>query len=178
MSVTTGPAIIKSDVTLHKAVRHDGGGWSVTWLPGRILSPAQAAAAISLADDVAQRGYELNNPLSPRWARIDRWAAELGMTGIVAKSEVDMTPMQRAAKYPAAPAPIKFLVTTHEMGDRTRVNISAHDVEAGIAPFNVGGMTVDVRGGRSRADANQYFTEIIAAVHAELAADVDAEAVR
>jgi hypothetical protein len=55
-----------------------GGGWQVSWLPGRTLDRNQAITAMTIASTVGGRGVpRADNPI---WLHLDGWAAELGLT--------------------------------------------------------------------------------------------------
>lgn len=78
---------ITSNETTHTAKRfpfqNPPPAWSVTWLPGRILTLDQAVTAMTIAEavtgpvDLADRDQEWH-------LFVDRWAAELGLTGPIA----------------------------------------------------------------------------------------------
>lgn len=149
----------------------DSGAWTVTWLPGRAVSRLQAIAAMKIAEAVTRQAEELKDPLCPVWRQIDAWAAELGMTGVMALNDALASPEEHAARPSSLERTIvQFRVTTTQLGKRTRVNISAHDGAAQMfaAPFDVSSITVDVEGGRPRADTTQYFAELIRALHRAL----------
>jgi hypothetical protein len=70
-----------SDETRHTARAAEGGGWVVSWLPGRTLTQNQAITAMTIAEAVAAHADELGNSGSRWWLHIDEWAAEMGLTG-------------------------------------------------------------------------------------------------
>jgi hypothetical protein len=72
----TGEAMT-SDTTPHSA-RAEGDGWTVTWLPGRVLTRNQAITAMVLAETVASG---IGDHTDQRWLFIESWANELGITG-------------------------------------------------------------------------------------------------
>lgn len=76
MALTITGKLIRGDQTAHTAAQGDA-GWSVTWLPGRVLSQSQAVTAMMIAQ-AAGGGLE---PGDRRWPHIDGWAAELGLAG-------------------------------------------------------------------------------------------------
>jgi hypothetical protein len=67
-----------SNVTKHTARRLRPDEWTVSWLPGRRLDRNQATTAMVLAEAVATNELHCDHRL---WPHIDRWAAELGLTG-------------------------------------------------------------------------------------------------
>ena len=52
MSITITAQAMTSDTTWHSA-RADGDRWSVTWLPGQVLTRSQATTAMILAKTVS-----------------------------------------------------------------------------------------------------------------------------
>lgn len=81
MSVRISAAAMVSDTTRHRADRyaHQGpAGWVVSWLPDRRLSYDQAVTAMVLAEVVATEELDCGNRM---WPHLDRWAAELGLSG-------------------------------------------------------------------------------------------------
>lgn len=62
-----------SNRTAHTASRGDS-GWTVTWLPGQLLTQNQAVTAMTIAD------IGPGAAAGPLRAHIDGWAAELGTT--------------------------------------------------------------------------------------------------
>jgi hypothetical protein len=64
--------------TPHNAMA-TGGGWRVSWLPGRALTRNQAITAMTIATVVGGRGVDLSD--DPIWSHLDNWAAELGLSG-------------------------------------------------------------------------------------------------
>jgi hypothetical protein len=56
-----------------------GDGWRVSWLPGRVLTRNQATTAMVIATIVGGLGMRLSD--DPIWLFLDRWAAELGLSG-------------------------------------------------------------------------------------------------
>ena len=85
VTLQIGSERITSDVTGHRATLDLAGGWSVSWLPGRVLDRSQATTAMVLAERVAELQSEGQSTVvdhtHPMWPLIDRWAAELGLTG-------------------------------------------------------------------------------------------------
>lgn len=71
--------LVTSLATGHHARRLTGeGGWLVTWFPGRVLTRDQAVTAMTLAATVATEQLHCGHPM---WEQVDRWAAELGLSG-------------------------------------------------------------------------------------------------
>lgn len=69
-----------STTTRHFATRVDADAelWEVSWLPAQLLTRNQAVTAMTLAEVVAVEDMHSNNP---KWAFVDNWARELGLTG-------------------------------------------------------------------------------------------------
>jgi hypothetical protein len=81
-----------SEQTRHTARAAAGGGWAVSWLPGRTLTQNQAVTAMTIAEAVVVHAGELADSLSRWWLHIDRWAAELGITGPEAVAGSSLSP--------------------------------------------------------------------------------------
>lgn len=64
-----------------------GADWTVSYLPGRLLTQSQATTAMILAEyvDVMPAGKEFD---SGHWARIETWAAELNISGAEAVAKI------------------------------------------------------------------------------------------
>ena len=73
-----------SDTTPHSA-RAEGGGWTVTWLPGRVLTRNQATTAMVLVETVAGG---VGDHTDKQWLFIEEWANELGITGADAVGKI------------------------------------------------------------------------------------------
>jgi hypothetical protein len=176
MTVKFGDRQITSNFSHHSAAMKSDGSWTVTWLPGRTLTRAQATTAMMIAEAVRTHTDDLADNDSEMWGRMDNWAAELGVTGPHAVVEASLDPedhgvadQDRAAGDEKAN--MRFLVTTAELGRAgTKVHVSAHGVgrDVDTAPFAVRGFTVRARGERRRGEAMAYFAEIIADLHAAL----------
>ena len=71
MNRTVTDKLIGSTDTPHTAER-SGSGWTVTWLPGRVLTPSQAEAAMNIAEE---RGTIPAHPQCGATApcRVDGW---------------------------------------------------------------------------------------------------------
>ena len=67
-----------------------GGGWQVSWLPGRTLNRNQAITAMIIASTVGGNGVpRADNPI---WLHLDGWAAELSLTAPGAVARVPARP--------------------------------------------------------------------------------------
>lgn len=78
-ALTITDKIMRSNQTRHSAAAAAGDGWTVTWLPGRVLTRNQAITAMTIAQLVGGRGVGLSD--DPIWPHIENWAAELGLSG-------------------------------------------------------------------------------------------------
>jgi hypothetical protein len=78
--LTITDKIMRSDQTQHVATPADGGGWWVTWLPGREFTRNEAITAMTLAE-FACSGDGMGLSDDPRWIEVDALAAELGLSG-------------------------------------------------------------------------------------------------
>jgi len=75
--ITITDTQMSSPATPHTAAA-SGGGWEVSWLPGRTLDRNQAITAMTIADIIGGRGVpRVDDPI---WMHLDGWAAELGLT--------------------------------------------------------------------------------------------------
>jgi hypothetical protein len=85
---------MSSDATRHTAKR-TGDGWSVTWLPGRVLTHSQAITALTIAEsvDAALDPYSETRV----WPHVAGWAAELGLSDVDAVAEASLPPEFHAA---------------------------------------------------------------------------------
>ena len=81
-----------SPATPHTATA-TGGGWQVSWLPGRTLDRNQAITAMTIADMVGGTGVPRAD--DPIWLFLDGWAAELGLTAPGAVARVSESPAGR-----------------------------------------------------------------------------------
>lgn len=86
MKITVTETTMRATSTGH-TTRRDNGGWTVTWLPGQVLTRKHAVTAMKIA--AAARLARAAD--SPARALLREWAAELGMPG------------SRAARMAAAP---------------------------------------------------------------------------
>lgn len=89
MGTTINEDSMTSDATRHTAARTER-GWAVTWLPGRVLTQAEAVTAMTIAEhvDAALDPYSETRI----WPHIDQWAAELGLSGTDAVAEASLAP--------------------------------------------------------------------------------------
>jgi hypothetical protein len=78
-----------SPATPHTATA-TGGGWQVSWLPGRTLNRNQATTAMVIANLVGDKGVPRAD--DPVWLFLDGWAAELGLTAPGAVARVSEPP--------------------------------------------------------------------------------------
>jgi hypothetical protein len=123
-----------SDLTRHTA-RAAGGGWTVSWLPGRTLTQNQAVTAMTIAEIVAEHAGDLAGSGSAWRIHVDGWAAELGITGPHAVAEASLSPEDRA-DMPA----VITLAFDSEPGRRGY--LVALDRATGMARVRIGGETV------------------------------------
>ena len=73
-----------------------GGGWQVSWLPGRTLDRNQAITAMTIANIVGGKGVpRADNPI---WLHLDGWAAELGLTAPAAVARAAEPLQEREAE--------------------------------------------------------------------------------
>ena len=75
--VTITDISMSSPATPHTATA-TGGGWTVSWLPGRTMTRDQATTAMVIANLVGCRGVPRAD--DPIWLHLDGWAAELSLT--------------------------------------------------------------------------------------------------
>ena len=71
--------------TPHHSARADGDGWTVTWLPGRVLTRNHATTVMVLAETVAGG---IGDHTDKRWLFIEGCADELGITGTEAVGKI------------------------------------------------------------------------------------------
>jgi hypothetical protein len=87
---------MSSDLTRHTARAAAGGGWTVSWLPGRTLTQSQAVTAMTIAEAVKAHAEDLADNGSHWWLHVDGWAAELAITGPFAVAEASLSPEDHA----------------------------------------------------------------------------------
>ena len=97
MATRISDSEMTSGLTRHTARAADGGGWTVSWLPGRTLTQNQAITAMTIAEAVTEHADGLADNGSRWWVLIDQWAAELGITGPHAVAEASLSPEDREA---------------------------------------------------------------------------------
>ena len=90
--ITITDTTMASPATPHTATA-TGGGWEVSWLPGRTLTQNQATTAMAIADMVGGTGVPRAD--DPIWLFLDGWAAELGLTAPGAVARVSEPPTGR-----------------------------------------------------------------------------------
>lgn len=92
--ITITDTAMTSPATPHTATA-TGGGWTVSWLPGRTLDRNQATTAMTIADIVGTTGVpRVDDPI---WMFLDGWAAELGLTAPGAVARASEPPGEREA---------------------------------------------------------------------------------
>jgi len=90
--ITITDTAMTSPATPHTATA-TGGGWQVSWLPGRTLDRNQAITAMTIADMVGGTGVPRAD--DPIWLHLDGWAAELGLTAPGAVARASEPPVGR-----------------------------------------------------------------------------------
>ena len=92
MALTTTNHLIRSADAPHTAGLGDG-GWTVPWLPGRVLTEGQAAA-IETAEAASQIPADCNPEAYNEgfWPRVDAWAGQFGLTGPAAIMQASEVP--------------------------------------------------------------------------------------
>jgi hypothetical protein len=95
MATRISDAEMASDLTRHTARAAEGGGWTVSWIPGRTLTHSQAVTALTIAEAVVTHADDLADNGSRWWLHVDQWAAELGITGPHAVAEASLSPEDR-----------------------------------------------------------------------------------
>jgi hypothetical protein len=91
--ITITDTSMTSPATRHTAIA-TGGGWKVSWLPGRTLDRNQAITAMTIADIVGGGVPRADDPI---WMHLDGWAAELSLTAPAAVARVSQPPAERQA---------------------------------------------------------------------------------
>ena len=90
--ITITDTTMTSPATPHTATT-TGGGWQVSWLPGRTLNRNQATTAMVIANIVGSKGVPRAD--DPIWLFLDGWAAELSLTAPGAVARVSEPPTGR-----------------------------------------------------------------------------------
>lgn len=128
-----------SDQTRHAATAWPVPGeptlWSVTWLPGRVLTRDQAVTAMTIAEMVVERAHILADSSSRLWWHMNGWAEELGITGPNAVAEASLSPEDHAGM-----PRVRTLAEDSEPG-RTGYLLEL-DKSTGVATVRIGGETV------------------------------------
>jgi hypothetical protein len=124
-----------SNQTRHTAQAAPGGGWTVSWLPGRTLTQNQAVTAMTIAEAVAAHADDLADSASRWWLHVDGWAAELGITGPNAVAEASLSPEDHAGM------PRVTTLAPDAQPGRTGY-LLALDKSTGTARVRIGGETV------------------------------------
>jgi hypothetical protein len=80
MALIITETTITSDQSTHTASQTPGRprGWQVSWLPGQTFDRDTATTAMILADIAGKRDLRHGHRL---WPVVERWAADLGLTG-------------------------------------------------------------------------------------------------
>jgi hypothetical protein len=80
-----------SDHSAHTARQAPGTqrGWEVSWLPGQILDRDTATTAMILADIAGKGDLRQGHR---HWPVVERWAADLGLTGPDAITQASQPP--------------------------------------------------------------------------------------
>jgi hypothetical protein len=77
MALTVTSKLMRSTETSHIG-RFTDGGWTVSWLPDRVLSEDDAGVAMVIAETAAGGIWQ---PDDPRWPALEALASRLGLTG-------------------------------------------------------------------------------------------------
>jgi hypothetical protein len=126
-----------SEQTRHTARAAAGGGWSVSWLPGRTLTQNQAVTAMTIAEAVVTHVDELADSASRWWLHVDGWAAELGITGPEAVAHASLSPEDHA-DMPAV------VTTALDSKPGRRGYLLSTDPATGTARVRIDGETVTI----------------------------------
>jgi hypothetical protein len=128
MATKITDAEMTSDSTRHTA-QATGDGWAVSWLPGRTLTQNQAVTAMTLAEEVTTHTDDLADAASRWWLHVDQWAAELGVDGAYAVTEVSLSPedhadMPRVRVLFPEPSPVGHLLASDPATGKATVRIN------------------------------------------------------
>jgi hypothetical protein len=135
MATRITDAAMTSNQTRHSAQAAPGGGWAVTWLPGRTLTRDQAITAMVITEYVQAHADDLADSSSNSWLFIDGWAAELGITGPEAVAKSSLSPEDHA-DMPAV------VTTALDSQPGRRGYLLGLDEPTGTARVRIGGETV------------------------------------
>jgi hypothetical protein len=92
MAVTITNNLIRSADPPLPAELGDG-GWTATWLPGRVFTEGRAAAM-----EIAGAASQISADRDPQvydegfWSRVDSWPGRLGLTGLAAIPQASGVP--------------------------------------------------------------------------------------
>jgi hypothetical protein len=146
MATRITDAAMTSDQTPHSAQAAPGGGWAVTWLPGRTLTRDQAITAMTIAEVVRTHADELADPNARLWLHIDGWAAEVGLTGPEAVAHASLSPEDHAdmpavvtAAFDAQPGRTGYLLGLDEATGMARVRLGGEVVTMPAAHLQYAG---------------------------------------
>jgi hypothetical protein len=91
MALIITDTTITSDHSAHTARPASGTqrGWEVSWLPGKILDRDTATTAMILADIAGEGDLRQGHR---HWPVVERWAADLGLTGSDAITQASQAP--------------------------------------------------------------------------------------
>lgn len=100
MALTITDKAIRGTDTPHRAHRQLSATWTVTWLPGRLLSRDQAITAMTIAEEVGRIPADCDPEVydEASWSRVDALADELGMSGPDAVARASESPEDAAAR--------------------------------------------------------------------------------
>ena len=73
----TAPTVMSSDGGHHTAHYVGDDTWTVSWLPGCVLTGSEAVFAMMLASTAARHPYDASDPA---WQRAQGWARQLDLT--------------------------------------------------------------------------------------------------
>jgi len=130
-----------SDLTRHTAQAAPGGGWAVSWLPGRVLTRDQAMTGMTIAEAVNIHADDLADSQHKMWLFIDGWVAELGITGTEAASLAAVGPEPARANRHGSPCPPWCTVDHAKVTDAERGTVIDSHYSA---PMTSGGLPWDV----------------------------------
>lgn len=100
MSIRITDEDMHSTATRH-AARLAEGGWTVTWLPGRMLTRNQAITAMTIAEQTGIHETCVPGPGDRIWPHIKGWGAELGLSGPEAVTRASESPEAAFARAEA-----------------------------------------------------------------------------
>lgn len=135
MATRITDAGMTSNQTRHSAYRAPGGGWAVTWLPGRTLTRDQAITAMTIAEVVQTHAGELADSSARLWLHLDGWAAELGVTGPEAVAKASLSPEDHADMP-------EVVTAAFDSDPGRRGYLLALDDATGMARVRIGGETL------------------------------------